>query len=152
MEAAKADQSRLLQQTICYHKQNNWSFSISWGYSAYIYEKIYPPSILHRPLQTFIPWKKSAKPPFMFNTRPLPSNDPCEAPHVFFFEAIDKTTTKGINQIVTSYVRRSSPRSRSVACTSSSSGSHYVDFISEIQVLSPATKHGEVSNKGFVQV
>ncbi|XP_040992203.1 uncharacterized protein LOC121239127 isoform X1 [Juglans microcarpa x Juglans regia] len=147
MEAAKADQSRLLQQTICYHKQNNWSISISWGYSAYIYEKIYPPSILHRPLQTFIPWKKSAKPPFMFNTRPLPSNDPCElAPHVFFFEAIDKTTTKGINQIVTSYVRRSSPR-RSVACSSSSNGSHYVDFISKIQVLSPATKHGEVSNK-----
>ncbi|GLT55369.1 hypothetical protein SLA2020_284980 [Shorea laevis] len=41
MEAAKADQSRILQQTICYHKQSNWSFSISWGYSAHIYEKFF---------------------------------------------------------------------------------------------------------------
>jgi hypothetical protein len=137
MEASKADQSRLLQQTICYHKQSNWSFSISWGYSVHIYETIYPPSILHRPLQTFIPWKKSARSPYMFNTR-FPSNDPCEAPHVFYFEAVEKNMG---NQIVTSYVRRS--RRRLVAC--SSSGNHSANYISKIQVLSPLKRHDEVS-------
>lgn len=137
MEAAKADQSRVLQQTICFHKQSNWSLSISWGYSAHIYENLYPPSILHRPLQTFTPWKKTAKPPYMFNTR-VPSNDPCEAPHVFYFDAIENT--KG-NQILTIYVRRSPRR----LATCSSSGNHSADFISKIQVLSPSRRHGEVS-------
>ncbi|KAK3026349.1 hypothetical protein RJ639_042646 [Escallonia herrerae] len=37
-KAADVDQSRLLQQTICYHKQSNWSFLVSWGYSAHVYE------------------------------------------------------------------------------------------------------------------
>ncbi|KAE9462217.1 hypothetical protein C3L33_05872, partial [Rhododendron williamsianum] len=41
MKSAKMDQSRLLQQIICYHKPTNWSFSISWGYSAHIYEKVF---------------------------------------------------------------------------------------------------------------
>ncbi|KAM3739840.1 hypothetical protein ACB098_08G052800 [Castanea mollissima] len=150
MEAAKVDQSRLLQQTICYHKQSNWSFSISWGYSAHIYEKIYPPSILHRPLETFVQWKKSAKPPYMFNTR-FPSNDPCEAPHVFYFETVEKIMG---NQIVTSYVRRSPHRL--VAC--SSSGNHSADFISKIRVLSPGSNRREccdilqVADNNFTEV
>ncbi|KAL0459184.1 UNVERIFIED_CONTAM: hypothetical protein Slati_0545600 [Sesamum latifolium] len=42
MKAAAVDQSRMLQQTICYHRQSNWSFSISWGYSAHIYEDYAP--------------------------------------------------------------------------------------------------------------
>lgn len=138
MEAAKADQSRLLQQTICYHKQSNWSFSISWGYSAHIYEKIYPPSILHNPLETFVQWKKYARPPYMFNTR-FPSNDPCEAPQVFYFETVEKLIMG--NQIVTSYVRKSPHRI--VAC--SSSGNHSADFISKIRVLSPVIRQDEVS-------
>ncbi|XP_041999695.1 uncharacterized protein LOC121749169 [Salvia splendens] len=33
MEAATADQSCMLQQTICYNRESNWSVSISWGYS-----------------------------------------------------------------------------------------------------------------------
>ena len=34
MTAAAADQSRMLQQTICHHRQTNWTISIAWGYSA----------------------------------------------------------------------------------------------------------------------
>lgn len=49
MKAAKADQSRLLQQTICYYKPKNWSFSISWGYSAQIYEKTQPQAFYRDP-------------------------------------------------------------------------------------------------------
>ena len=135
MEAAKLDQSRLLQQTICYHKPYNWSFSISWGYSIHIYESIYPPSVLERPLQTFVPWKRIRMPPYMFNTR-FPSKNPCEAPHVFFFESAEKI--KG-EQIVSTYVRKF-PRLLP-AC--SSSGNHSTDHISKVRVFSPLTRlHG----------
>ncbi|XP_043700837.1 uncharacterized protein LOC122651496 [Telopea speciosissima] len=129
MKAAKVDSSRLLQQTICYHKKSNWSFSISWGYSAQIYEKIHPPNFLQRPLQTFLPWSNRARPGFMFNTRPL-SRDPCEAPHVFFFGSVERENR---TQVITSYIRRW-PRNLP---TCLSSGNHSADSISEIRVFSP---------------
>ncbi|KAI8526160.1 hypothetical protein RHMOL_Rhmol13G0287500 [Rhododendron molle] len=133
MKSAKVDQSRLLQQTICYHRPTNWSFSVSWGYSAHIYEKVLPKSILKRPLETFRPWKKGLTPPFyMFNTRLPPFKDPCNAPHVFFMESVENF---GRNQIVSTYVR-SSPQG-SPNC---SSGNHSADYISMVRVLSPVTK------------
>ncbi|XP_076897338.1 uncharacterized protein LOC143550604 [Bidens hawaiensis] len=52
MTMAKVDQSRLLQQTVCYHKLKGWAFSIAWGYSAYVYEQFIPRSILRRPFET----------------------------------------------------------------------------------------------------
>ncbi|KAK4441444.1 hypothetical protein Salat_0479300 [Sesamum alatum] len=76
MKAAKADQSRMLQQTICHDRRRNWSFSIAWGYSAHIYERIMPRSLLQYPIETFQAWLPAPGPPFyMFNTR-LPSTDP----------------------------------------------------------------------------
>ncbi|XP_042476233.1 uncharacterized protein LOC122057934 [Macadamia integrifolia] len=132
MEAAKVDSSRLLQQTICYHKKSNWSFSISWGYSAQIYEKILPPSVLQRPLQTFLPWSNGARLGFMFNTRPI-SNDPCEAPHVFFFGSVERASR---TQVITNYTR-SWPRDLP---TCLSGGNHSADSISEIRVFSPVKR------------
>lgn len=132
MKAAKIDSSRLLQQSFCYSNSNNWSFSISWGYSIQIYEAIYPPSVLQRPLETFRPWAKWANPPYMFNTR-LPSKNPCEAPHILFFDNVDEM--KG-SYIVTSYSRRW-PR-RLIACPSSANQS--VDYISFVKVLSPTRR------------
>ncbi|PIM99864.1 Galactosyltransferase [Handroanthus impetiginosus] len=138
MTAAKADQSRMLQQTICYHRQSNWSFSISWGYSAQIYERIIPRSYLQIPIETFKPWVRTPRPPnYLFNTR-KPSWDPCEAPHVFFFESVEKTIER--NEILTSY-SRAWPRALP-AC--SSSGNHSAEYIQRIQVLSPTTKRTEV--------
>lgn len=130
MKAAQIDELRLLQQTICYLKQSNWTFSISWGYSTHLYEKIIPPSILQRPLETFSQWIKGAHPPYMFNTR-IPSRDSCEAPHVFFFSSVEKNNKD--NTVVTSYIRKS-PRWLPVC---SSSGNHSADHISMIRVLSP---------------
>ena len=142
MKAAKADQSRLLQQTICYHRQSNWSLSISWSYSTYIYENIIPQSILWRPLETFRPWHSNSKRPFyMFNTR-WPSNNPCEAPHLFFFDSIEHIEG---DQIVTTYVR-TSPRGLP-AC--SSTGNHSADPITRIKVFSPASTLLEVSVLSF---
>ncbi|KAL5717271.1 hypothetical protein ACHQM5_010309 [Ranunculus cassubicifolius] len=132
MEAAKVDSSRLLQQSICYHRQNNWTFSISWGYSAQIYESIQSPSFLTRPLQTFYPWKGTGRPQYMFHTR-FGFRDPCEAPYFFFFDAIEKAAR---SQIITSYLRGSA---RDLpAC--GSSGNHSADPIMKIRVFSPATR------------
>ncbi|KAL0419554.1 UNVERIFIED_CONTAM: hypothetical protein Sradi_1368900 [Sesamum radiatum] len=136
MKAAAADQSRMLQQTICYHRQSNWSFSISWGYSAHIYERIMARAHLQKPIETFKPWSNITRPPhYMFNTR-LPSNDSCEAPHVFFFQRVEKSSMG----ILTAY-SRAAPR-RVPPC--SLSGNHRADFVSKIHVLSPRTRRKEM--------
>ncbi|KAJ8770915.1 hypothetical protein K2173_022087 [Erythroxylum novogranatense] len=133
MKAAKFDQSRMLQQTICYQRETNWSFSVSWGYSTHIYESIIPRSILRKPLETFRPWDRISRPPhFMFNTRRL-TNNSCETPHVFFFNSVEYTPD---NQVLTTYVR-SSPRNLPHC---SATGSHSADPISRIQVFSPSGK------------
>ncbi|CAA2993821.1 uncharacterized protein LOC111392510 [Olea europaea subsp. europaea] len=137
LRAANVDQSRMMQQTICYHRGRNWTFSISWGYSVHIYQRIMPRSYIQNPIETFKAWIEKQRPPYyMFNTR-LPSNDPCEAPHVFFFESIEKTPR---NEIFTSYSRAS--RLGLPAC--SSNGNHTADFISKIGVISPASKRKEM--------
>ncbi|XP_065637610.1 uncharacterized protein LOC112023555 [Quercus suber] len=138
LKAAKVDQSRLLQQTIRYHRQSNWSLSIS-ATLAYINENIIPRSILWRPIETFRPWHSNSRRPFyMFNTR-WPSNNPCEAPHLFFFDSIEHIG----DQIVTTYVRRS-PRGLP-AC--SSTGNHSTNPITRIKVFSPASTHLEVGGR-----
>jgi hypothetical protein len=150
MKAAKADQSRLLQQTICYHRPSNWSFSVSWGYSAYIYENIIPQSILRTPLETFTKWRRRAKPPlYMFNTRPL-SSDPCQAPHVFFFDSIELNQGDDDDEqvLVTTYIKKS-PRGLP---NCSSTGNHSADAITKIQVLSPATTRLEVSAGALISL
>lgn len=131
MTAAAIDQSRLLQQSVCYYMKNNWTFSVSWGYSIGLYEAILPPSILYRPLETFIPWKKGAWPHYMFNTRNPSTNDPpCQAsPHLFFFASVDENRVTG--HIVTSYIKTTPTPNASPACN------HSAQYISKIRVLSP---------------
>ncbi|KAL8154078.1 hypothetical protein V2J09_011838 [Rumex salicifolius] len=142
MEAAEVDQSRLLQQTICYQRDENWSFSTAWGYSVHLYETVIPPAALMNPLETFKPWNKPQQPRYMFNTRFLPSN-PCEAPHVFFFESATKRV--GEDEIVTRY--KSSSPYRSSGCSSSGGNLSSAGNITEILVLSPATKFGGVGSR-----
>ncbi|GJT31711.1 glycoprotein-N-acetylgalactosamine 3-beta-galactosyltransferase [Tanacetum coccineum] len=137
MKAANVDQSRLLQQTICYKRKLSWSFSLSWGFSVHIYEKIIPRSILKIPLETFKPWSWLFKPPFyMFNTRPL-SNDPCATPHVFSFDSIKKINN---HEVLTNYVRMA-PRGMP-SC--GLAGNHSADMVSRIEVLPPVTKPNQV--------
>ncbi|KAI3706743.1 hypothetical protein L6452_24682 [Arctium lappa] len=150
MDAAKLDQSRLLQQTVCYHTENNWAFSIAWGYSAYIYEQFIPRSILRRPLETFTPWSLKRQPPdYMFNTR-LVTNHPCETPHVFFFRSITRSSISNNSsisnsttndEIVMTYTR--SKHRRLPPCYN-----HTADHISKIRVYTPATKLNFAENRG----
>ena len=135
MQAAKADGSRLLQQTICYQMHKNWTFSVSWGYSIHIYEAILPTSILQVPLETFSPISR-IRWPYMFKTRRVLNNS-CEAPHVFFLHSI---VTHVGNLLETVYIRSSEHR----LSTCSSSGNHTANHISEIRVLAPVRKDYEV--------
>ncbi|XP_047319082.1 uncharacterized protein LOC124922390 [Impatiens glandulifera] len=135
MKAAKVDQSRLLQQSVCYNRENSWSFSVAWGYSVHIYEAMYPMSILQKPLETFKPWViKNVVPPFfIFNTR-WPVRDPCLAPHVFYMESIEDGAEDDL--IVTTY-KREGPRGLH-ACLAN--GNHSADYVSNIRVYSSSTK------------
>ncbi|KAL3529921.1 hypothetical protein ACH5RR_009243 [Cinchona calisaya] len=140
MKPANVDQSRLLQQTICYNRKHSWSISISWGYSVHIYEKIMPRSWLQLPIETFAPWAPpNPDPPhYMFNTR-LPNNDPCDAPHLFFFESIERMSE---GSIITIY-NRSSQRELP-PCLVDENGNHSADFVSAVHVYSPGIKRIEI--------
>nr|XP_043623226.1 uncharacterized protein LOC122595009 [Erigeron canadensis] len=147
MTAAKVDQSRLLQQTVCYHKQKKWAFSIAWGYSAYIYEQMIPRSLLRRPFETFTPWSLKRRPPdYMFNTRLVTNNNSCETPHTFFFHSIKRLTNndgnKTTNEVMMTYVRYKNRR------LPPCSEDHSADHITKILVYSPATKLDFVENRG----
>ncbi|TMX03011.1 hypothetical protein EJD97_018828 [Solanum chilense] len=139
MKAAKFDQSRLVQQTICHHRLSNWTFSVSWGYSVQIYEKIMPRSHLIKPIQTFHTWVKKPKslPYYMFNTRPR-VNDSCETPHVFFFRTIGKMKNK--DEIWTTYFRS---EARGLP-TCSIDGNYPANYIDKIQVYTPRAKRTEM--------
>ncbi|CAN6810875.1 unnamed protein product [Brassica oleracea] len=134
MKAANVDQSRMLQQSICHVRASNWTFSVSWGYSAHIYENIFPRSYLKRPIETFRPWLRGRPPFYMFNTRPV-SRDPCEAPHWFFFDSVEQEK----EGVVTSYTREF-PRNMT-SC--SFSGNISADPLALIRVFSPKTPKEE---------
>ncbi|XP_047309097.1 uncharacterized protein LOC124912505 [Impatiens glandulifera] len=134
MSAANVDSSRILQQTICYHRDYNWSwtFSVSWGYSVYVYETTHPRTLLKRPLETFYPWARNAGPAqYIFNPRWPPVTDGCRTPHVFFFDSVQKST----ENIRTEYVR---VLDRNL--TTCSLGKHSADSIQRIKVVSPMTE------------
>lgn len=132
MKAANVDQLHMLQQTICYHRKNGWSFSIAWGYSVHIYERIMPRFVLQMPIETFQIWVGQPRDPpqYMFNTR-KPTNNPCD-PHVFFLKAVENTP----NGTLTTYARAVSREM--LPCGTGASQ------ILEIRVLSPTVKRTEM--------
>ncbi|XP_060171000.1 uncharacterized protein LOC132601979 [Lycium barbarum] len=139
MKAAKFDQSRMLQQTICHHRSSNWTFSVSWGYSAHIYEKILPRSYLTELIETFETWTNKPKNPpyYMFNTRSS-ANDSCETPHVFFLKSIGETWDK--NEIWATYSRLAVDRLPGCQVGSNQPA----NYVNKIQVYSPRTKRTEI--------
>ncbi|KAK4354995.1 hypothetical protein RND71_027189 [Anisodus tanguticus] len=140
MKASKFDQSRMLQQTICHHRSSNWTFSISWGYSVHIYERIMPRSYLLNPIETFDAWSNKhdeKRPLYMFNTRSS-ANDSCETPHVFFLKSIGET--RGKNENLVTYSR--SVIRRLPGCPAG--GNHPANYVYKIQVYSPRTKRTEM--------
>ncbi|VFR02932.1 unnamed protein product [Cuscuta campestris] len=138
MKPARLDQTRMMQQVICYHRPLNWSFSLSWGYSAQIYERRMPRSYLQKPIETFLTWGESTSPPFwMFDVRPR-SGDPCEAPHFFFLRNVKKLAPR--NEILTTYYR--SWKRGLGPCLAD--GNRSANQISRIQVISPAKRRLQI--------
>ncbi|OMO88815.1 hypothetical protein COLO4_20064 [Corchorus olitorius] len=116
--------------------------SVSWGYSAHIYETLIPRSVLKKPIETFLPFNSSAKPPFYMFKTGFPFHDSCQTPHLFFFESVKNVKIGSHSQVLTSYKRaenRNLPR-----C--SSSGNHSADPITQIHLLSPATRRKQAAN------
>ncbi|KAL8530346.1 hypothetical protein ACS0TY_007401 [Phlomoides rotata] len=135
MKAAAGDQSRMLQQTICHHQSSNWSFSVSWGYSVHIYERIMPRFHLQKPIETFRPWIRKPKgmPKYMFNTRFPFNNDSCETPHVFFFHTLETASTWTLTKYTRAAPRDLPPCNNRAAY-----------FVSEIRVYSPAANRKQM--------
>lgn len=99
MKAYDIDPSRTFQQCICYHRDHQWSISISWGYTVHLYPLILTPTDLKRPLLTFRTWRSQSDGPFTFNTRPTDPN-PCRQPIIFY---LDKVRKESGDQTVTIY-------------------------------------------------
>ncbi|XP_010492011.1 PREDICTED: uncharacterized protein LOC104769490 [Camelina sativa] len=133
MKTAKTDQSRVLQQTICYQRGNNWSVSVSWGYSVHIYQSIFPRNHLKRPLETFRPWTSVRIPSYTFNTRRV-TNDPCEMPHQFFFDSVVEDKNQSV---VTTIYKMKMARSLPPCVLN---GNHSARNISQVRVIA-ATMH-----------
>ncbi|XP_010317971.1 uncharacterized protein [Solanum lycopersicum] len=133
MKAASVDQSRLLQQSVCYNKIHNWTFSVSWGYSVQIYDKIIPQSYLQTPIETFGEWRKGAWPPYMFNIRKFNNYSSCgEVPNILFFDSFEGTK---LNHFVTTYVKKNHR-----ICANNDDDDHSSNGVMKVHVFSPMDK------------
>ena len=101
-QAYRVDPARTLQQSFCYDRRRNWSFSVSWGYTAQLYSWVVPAHMLETPLQTFKTWRSQSQGPFTFNTRSVTS-DPCEQPVIYFLDEVREGAKGG--ETMSSYRR-----------------------------------------------
>ncbi|WCJ26341.1 hypothetical protein M5689_008164 [Euphorbia peplus] len=84
MAPMKLDSAGLMQQSICYHKSNKWTVSVSWGFAVQIFRGIFSPREIEMPSRTFLNWYRRADyTAYAFNTRPFTRN-PCQKPFVFY--------------------------------------------------------------------
>ncbi|TKY48478.1 DNA polymerase eta [Spatholobus suberectus] len=103
MESVNQDSGSIMQQSICYDKNNFWSISVSWGYVVQILRGVMSPRELEMPSRTFLNWYKRADyTAYAFNTRPV-AKHPCQKPFVYYMTKTryDSTT----KQVVGIYSR-----------------------------------------------
>ncbi|KAK8970773.1 hypothetical protein KSP40_PGU020908 [Platanthera guangdongensis] len=102
-KATNIDPERILQQTVCYDRNNFRTVSVSWGFSVQVFEGNKLLTDLLASQKTFRPWKRgrnSTSGIYMFNTREFP-RDPCKRPAIFFLERLFPS----MNSIVSIYGR-----------------------------------------------
>ncbi|KAK3012471.1 hypothetical protein RJ639_007982 [Escallonia herrerae] len=86
-ESVKHDSASIIQQSICYDKQQDWSISVSWGYVVQVIRGIISPRELEIPTRTFLNWYKRADyTAYAFNTRPV-TKHPCQKPFLFYINS-----------------------------------------------------------------
>lgn len=97
------DSAGLMQQSICYHKSNRWTVSVSWGFAVQIFRGVFSPREIEMPSRTFLNWYRRADyTAYAFNTRPV-SRNPCQKPFVFYmskarFDSSKNTTVSEYTQ------------------------------------------------------
>lgn len=102
-KAVKIDSAGVMQQSICYDKEREWSFSISWGYAVQIFRTIFSPRELEMPSRTFLNWYRRADfTAYAFNTRPV-TRHPCQKPFIFYMKDVRYDEAGG--QTISNYVR-----------------------------------------------
>lgn len=103
-KAVKVDSAGIMQQSICYDKEREWSFSVSWGYAVQIFRTIFSPRELEMPSRTFLNWYRRADfTAYAFNTRPV-TRHPCQKPFIFFLKDVRYDNATG--QIISNYARQ----------------------------------------------
>ncbi|XP_042482926.1 uncharacterized protein LOC122063288 [Macadamia integrifolia] len=84
LESSILDSASIMQQSICYDRNREWSISVSWGYVVQILRGVISPRELETPTRTFLNWYKRADyTGYSFNTRPV-SKHPCQKPYIFY--------------------------------------------------------------------
>nr|XP_043621480.1 uncharacterized protein LOC122593175 [Erigeron canadensis] len=87
LESAKYDSASIIQQSICYDKEREWSILVSWGFAIQIVRGILSPRELEIPTRTFLNWyKRLDYTAYSFNTRPVTRN-PCQKPFVYYMSS-----------------------------------------------------------------
>ncbi|XP_065858339.1 uncharacterized protein [Euphorbia lathyris] len=97
------DSAGLMQQSICYHKSNRWTVSVSWGFAVQIFRGIFSPREIEMPSRTFLNWYRRADyTAYAFNTRPVTRN-PCQKPFVYYMSKARYDSSQ--NTTVSEYVQ-----------------------------------------------
>ncbi|CAM8952708.1 unnamed protein product [Rhodiola kirilowii] len=83
-ESVKLDSASIMQQSICYDKEREWSISVSWGYVVQVLRGVMSPRELEMPSRTFLNWYRRADyTAYAFNTRPV-NKHPCQKPYIYY--------------------------------------------------------------------
>lgn len=99
----KMDSYGLMQQSICYDENHQWTVSVSWGYAVQIFRGIFSARDMERPARTFLNWYREANyKGYPFNTRSFSRND-CQKP--FIFHLSNATYDVMTNETVTRYIK-----------------------------------------------
>eukprot|EP00252_Welwitschia_mirabilis_P013040 TRINITY_DN2883_c0_g1_i4.p1 TRINITY_DN2883_c0_g1~~TRINITY_DN2883_c0_g1_i4.p1 ORF type:complete len:531 (+),score=74.40 TRINITY_DN2883_c0_g1_i4:479-2071(+) len=102
-KAINLDSAGVMQQSVCYDKQKEWSISVSWGYAVQIFRTIFSPRELERPSRTFLNWYRRADfTAYAFNTRPV-TRHPCQKPFVFYMKNIQFDSGK--KHLISNYIK-----------------------------------------------
>ncbi|XP_020591256.1 uncharacterized protein LOC110032083 [Phalaenopsis equestris] len=96
LKATTIDPERILQQTVCYDRNDLRTVSISWGFAVQIFEGNVLITDLLSLQKTFRPWRRgrtATSGVYMFNTREFP-RDPCKRPAIFFLESLHSSASR----------------------------------------------------------
>ena len=99
----KVDAAGLMQQSICYDKNGNWTVPVSWGYVVQIFRGTFLVRDMELPRRTFVDWHhKVDNTAFSFNTGPN-SMHKCQIPFVYYISTAKNSSNK--NETATEYLR-----------------------------------------------